>query len=463
MKIVIRMFIALAGLAILVSLFYAEENWRGKRAWENCKRELEAKGEILDWDKLIPPSVPDGQNFFAASKMQEWFIRPDWHHPSFTNELTERLKNEKTGWFGIDSKIKTEADAKEYLAWSGQFQSDFNLIREALKRPYARMDGDYSNPVAKPDLDFITIRTVAQTLAQRAHCHLLLNQPEDALNELTLVHDMCRLMQSSSSDKPVTLVSTMLNVAVIGLYLNIIGEGLQSHTWQEPQLIAFQEQLKSVNLAPAFAKSFDFEAADTCWALESYFRKYPNDPSLWQDLKNYRLPWMKWMPNGWIYQNMVTTVTMNDKQRDGFDFESGIILPGKMESSQVEIRNALKHSSPYNFFVVMIDADPHFLKGWQTTAHNQTLVNEAQIACALERYHFVHGEYPKMLDALVPQFIEKLPNDIIGGQPLHYRRTDDGKFLLYSVGWNETDDDGQVVLAKDGSVDREKGDWVWKN
>jgi hypothetical protein len=55
---------------------------------------------------------------------------------------------------------------------------------------------------------------------------------------------------------------------------------------------------------------------------------------------------------------------------------------------------------------------------------------------------------------------------------LHYRRTEDppspgsgaasGKFLLYSVGWNETDDGGQIALKKDGSEDRENGDWVWQ-
>ena len=89
-------------------------------------------------------------------------------------------------------------------------------------------------------------------------------------------------------------------------------------------------------------------------------------------------------------------------------------------------------------------------------------MNEAQVACGLERYHLAHGEYPESLDALAPQFIEKLPHDIIGGQPLHYRRMDNGKFLLCSVGWNETDDSGQVVLKEDGSVDREKGDWVWQ-
>ena len=85
----------------------------------------------------------------------------------------------------------------------------------------------------------------------------------------------------------------------------------------------------------------------------------------------------------------------------------------------------------------------------------------------------MHSEYPETLGTLMPQFIETIPQDIIGGQPLHYRRTDDppsqnsgaagGKFLLYSIGWNETDDDGQIGLKETGYADNTKGDWVWPN
>ena len=80
----------------------------------------------------------------------------------------------------------------------------------------------------------------------------------------------------------------------------------------------------------------------------------------------------------------------------------------------------------------------------------------------MECYHLAHGEYPETLDALVPQFIEILPHDIIGGQSLHYRRTDDGKFLLYSIGWNEKDDGG-LDLSPKGGINYTNGDWVWKN
>jgi hypothetical protein len=70
------------------------------------------------------------------------------------------------------------------------------------------------------------------------------------------------------------------------------------------------------------------------------------------------------------------------------------------------------------------------------------------IACALERCRLVHGAYPDSLDSLTPGYLTTIPQDIIDGQPFHYRRTDDEKFLLYSVGWNERDDHGKVVLTE---------------
>ncbi len=76
-RILRRVLISLAILATLIAVFYTEEDWRGKRAWENYKRELEAKGEKFDWQAFVPPSVPDGQNFFTA--------------PIFTNMLNGKI------------------------------------------------------------------------------------------------------------------------------------------------------------------------------------------------------------------------------------------------------------------------------------------------------------------------------------------------------------------------------------
>jgi hypothetical protein len=94
----------------------------------------------------------------------------------------------------------------------------------------------------------------------------------------------------------------------------------------------------------------------------------------------------------------------------------------------------------------------------------QESVDLSRTAIALERYRLAHGEYPVSLDALPPQYMKEVPHDIIGGQPLQYFLTGMGRFVLYSVGWNQTDDGGTIVskMGQSGFVDINQGDWVWR-
>jgi hypothetical protein len=204
----IKQLFSVLGLLLLIALFYAEENWRGKRAWENCKRQVEAEGGTLDWSEFIPPPVRDGQNFFSAPKMQEWLVKPPLGQ-TITNELVQRMQAEKYGTITASiteatNLIQTAEAGKAYLAWSEQFDSDFELIRQALKRPYARINGDYSQPFGIPMPNFVVFRAVVQTLAQRARCHLLLGQPEKALGDLTLLNDLRRVLEFPPSGKTTT-------------------------------------------------------------------------------------------------------------------------------------------------------------------------------------------------------------------------------------------------------------------
>src|SRR5437773_2053185 len=70
-----RVLIVMAWAATLIAVFYAEENWRGRSAWNKCRRELEARGEQLDFKVFIPKPVPDEQNFAATPFIQSWFER----------------------------------------------------------------------------------------------------------------------------------------------------------------------------------------------------------------------------------------------------------------------------------------------------------------------------------------------------------------------------------------------------
>src|SRR6185436_8523753 len=66
---------ALACFVTLAVLFYAEENWRGARAWNHYRQALEANGGQLDLAAFVPPPVPEDQNFAATPFVKSWFER----------------------------------------------------------------------------------------------------------------------------------------------------------------------------------------------------------------------------------------------------------------------------------------------------------------------------------------------------------------------------------------------------
>jgi type II secretory pathway pseudopilin PulG len=276
------------------------------------------------------------------------------------------------------------------------------------------------------------------------------------------------MLEGRPTGKPMTLVAAMINVAVTGLYVDSIAAGMKAQAWPEPQLAALQRELEQINLLPIVAGSFSDERAAVSHTLEKNagFGGAPATP--WHWLKDPVYRFLKLAPRGWVYQNMVAGA--NHSIIEAFELENNLVLPRKIEEANRRIASLKQSwSSPYVYLATY--GLPNYTRATQTLARNQTKVNQAFLVCALERYRLAHRQYPETLDALVPQFADKLPHDILGGQPLKYRRTDNppsqgsgaasGQFALYSIGWNEKDDGGQVVLNSDGKPDIEKGDWVW--
>jgi hypothetical protein len=64
------------------------------------------------------------------------------------------------------------------------------------------------------------------------------------------------------------------------------------------------------------------------------------------------------------------------------------------------------------------------------------------LAFALAWYHRDYRQYPDKLEVLAPKYHKSIPADLFSGRPLIYKPTADG-YLLYSVGVNGVDDNGQ--------------------
>src|SRR5262249_51883601 len=129
----------------------------------------------------------------------------------------ERLQLEPKGG-GFKVTMLAPDSTAAFLKWADQFESDFALIREALQRPDVRMEANYATPESVAIPNFVTARIFVQTLAAITECHLLEGNPDAALTALTQMHEVCQIF----TNRPITLVGAMLNVAVRGLYVDTI-------------------------------------------------------------------------------------------------------------------------------------------------------------------------------------------------------------------------------------------------
>ncbi len=99
------------------------------------------------------------------------------------------------------------------------------------------------------------------------------------------------------------------------------------------------------------------------------------------------------------------------------------------------------------------------LESLTTTARlahqRQTNVDLARIAIATERFRSATGAYPQQQAMLTPTYIDAIPQDNITGKPLQHRLHGE-RFIIYSLGWNATDDGGVPDKRS------EPGDWGWR-
>ncbi|HEY4417747.1 MAG TPA: hypothetical protein VGO57_18795 [Verrucomicrobiae bacterium] len=483
-RILRRLLIGVIAVATLIGLVVTEENWRGKRAWENYQREWTAKGEHFDWQSLAPPAVPDDQNFFTApifTAMQNDKISitpygndggpnflPD-HGPvgyalyrmhvtdlvAWQNYYRHQTNADLTKRFPVSPQILTPA--ADVLFSLGKRDSAVEALRQASQRPYANMPFNY------PD-GFNSISTLLPILAELKRCSQLLQlrssaeladgQSARALEDVKLFLYLNQSLRNSPF-----LISHLVRVAIANITMQPIWEGLAAHTWSDEQLAALNTELGKMDFLADCGSVIRGERAFAIAWFENqrHTREMISDIEIRGRVTNS----LAWMPSAYFYQNELNYARASQQWiLPLVDTNSRIISPAALRRINDQINLELKHYSLYK--VQSLTAFPSLVAVVKKVCVIQTSINLARIACALERYRLAHGEYPETLAPLTPQFIAQIPHDLINGQPLHYHREANGQFTLYSVGWNETDDGGTVALTKMGNFDPEKGDWIWQ-
>lgn len=484
-------FFGIVALILLGLLAAGFENWRGRRAWERFRAEWEAKGEQFDRTALIPKPVPPEQNF-AMTPLLAPLLDYDPNNPAKWRDPAGRDRaNAVSGALGnypgrkapppgnwqtatmIDlqqwqdyfightnypSVTNSGNPARDVLAALRKFDPELDELAAASTRPYSVFPVHYEEHINTLLPHLATLKGIAQLVRLRALARLGADDKAGAFRDVKLG---LRLTEAASSE-PIT-ISHLVRIASLQITMQPVWEGLARHQWTEEQLTELQSALAKTHVLDDYGRTIRGERAFSNLMIDElrtgkHFDLNDvlgngNDQSVVSSARRF-------VPSGWFYQNQLTLNRLYQERCLPLvdATKHRVYVQQTREADDVP---ELKSRSLYNIFARLLF--PAIAKLAAKFANGQTTVDLATVACALERHRLATGQYPEQLDLLVPRFIATIPTDVITGELLKYRREPDGTFVLYSVGWNETDDGGEPGVTKSGAaVDPTQGDWVWR-
>ena len=531
-------------LAVLAGLFYVEKDVRGWYAWRQCRQELEASGEHLDFACFIPPPVPDDQNFAMApiwaayqhhagqpepnaSKPLEMkvnrfgvllpgqaemskrpfyppgmmisngtkagarvitndFVFIEYRVPRMGRWMLGEMTDIK-GWqyyYRLPQETNSSAPptnefpvaehpqspAADVLLALSKYGPAIEVLREAGRRPFSRFPLNYA--AHDPDQIVLShlqpLRECARVLQLRTSAELAGGQPNEALADLQLMFSLANSLRGEPD-----MLSQSERRGLVNQMIQPVWEGLARRQWSDEQLVILDRELAQFDVLKDYSLAVRAELAARLKKIE-LLRSHRsartiedmNGDSHWYPTLLFHL----W-PAGWFFLDETLLAqayagdlpTATEMQRH--------VLSRAIGRKNLKLWGRMKPSEPTQFSRFWLVRDMFGgLASQANVCHSATVqaaVDMARIGCALERFRRAQGEYPATLAELSPQYLQSVPNDIINGEPLHYRRTGDGRFVLYSVGWDEKDDGGVPVKFRGSDIyypdlEKNKGDWVWR-
>ena len=344
--------------------------------------------------------------------------------------------------------------AEDLLFLLARNQSELDEIREAARRPAARLNGRYEDGMELLLPQLSALKALARPFHFSALAHLDRANPATAARDILVIF---RLGDSLAGEP--LLIAALVHIAVSDLAMQPLWEGLTRHQWSESQLIEFESALRRANIIGAMRRCLHGERAFAISMIGGAADVAGIDGAR---LENPNARAYATLPAPLKYQNQLHIARLFHEQLlPALDPVAGTIDLDRLEDRTLAAW--LGGRTPYNVFAVALG--PAVSAAARSAARAQATVNLARVAIALERNRLEHGSLPERLEELAPRFLDPVPPDPVTGQPLRYRRDEGDRFTLYSLGMNRQDDGGAVPVTRKNTVPTRSplGDWVWQN
>ena len=491
---------------VLITGFYVQQNLAGALAWKKREKEVAAAGESLDAGALVPKPVPDDQNLGALPLFQLSYDSKGYltthaliaalEHVKNTEAPSDKgrgvegalpypgnwTKGEKLDRIQVRKKLlelcleppSSTATSLELLA---RLCPALVSLRAAnLTRPACLLPQD-PNPIPwRKSLTGITTQIqVAKVLAYEERLALDAGHADLALEDILLA-----LKLSSGVEKEAHLVGGLVAVGMLAIQIETIRQGLAGHVWNDQELAKLEQALGKADHLATYQLDMRGEAINWVIPMADYLKDHrallrdlligeyginsrmSSSSGSWGSQLRERIwveivPVAVWLfPNGWLDRYKADMVGFFlHANLPMVDIPSHRAFAEKEGHAEAWINNLPASESWRNLLTATVDPMGHAIRKF---AYGQVQVDEARLACRLERYRLVHGVYPESL-AMLESLHGANPLDLLVGKPYLYRLNPDGSYLLYSLGWNQKDDGGDFT----GKPREEALDWGWLN
>jgi len=476
-RFITRALFVLACLVTLVAAFYLFENWRGKRAWENYRNAAEKSGLNFTISAYLPPDIPDAENYASVPFIAEFLKQPNSESPgdqpfafpetpgyprpkrnpsdpNAFNTVEWRDYLVKCNWI----ETATADPARDILRALERHRAALAAFHEAGLRPKAKFPLKWEDGFAMRLPHLPNLQMGASLLALRASAHLQLGETDAALSDLRDILHIARALEQ----QPI-LICELVRIAVVGHSYPPLIRGLTNRQWSDDQFKAIATDLNRIPFLQTWISALNGERAIVNQELLKISQGSGREALVLFGLADSetKIPLgarflASIYPQGWIYDNLVAINRLFDNRMSRTDLNNQTISEGLSSDRMLitMVGNSWYSRLRYPFAFAVF---PAFETIESRHLFALAQLQEIRMACATERFRLKHQRLPGKLDELIPDIVSGIPNDPADGKPLRYRPSEDGSYILWSIGIDRKDDGGLDDAKKDPI---EKPDWI---
>jgi hypothetical protein len=478
----LRLAIVAAILVVgLLLLWASAHRSRSQKRLQAYKAKLRAEGEKLSFRELTGSQMVPANGYVAAftnavAAFTQQRLYPgnvELRQYSAPGLARVSWKQDQPPW-SSNSVPAARSGWEDFAAQMDGLQKQLAALRETVADP-PPSSGPVTNLLFRAPISYVALRNAAHWLMGAALCDLHQGRREEAVQNIEALAMLSRLHRDEY-----LLVSQMIRVAIAGLGTAITWEALADNDLTDAQLERLQRAWEYPSLLEGLEKGMLGEravGADLWASLHDPARATARAHSLNNLFSTSRNQGWETFVTEHLMLPVYRMTSIDEDELFHLQFMQQTVEAIRLfearhpraEARQTLNRNMATISKTFAvpaarlryWFSAM--AIPNFSRAVDTGLRNETERQLTVAAIALRRYHLRHGQWPATLADLTPEFFKEVPCDPMTGKSLCYYPVETGGFVLYSVGEDEKDNDGdpspQTSTAKPGLW--EGKDAVW--